>query len=128
MSTTNWIFEGRGTYAEFQEVIDRDSAGALVSQKIQKRDVLTFRRYQIVTATVPMTLPETDVGNVLAGGLSAYQGSALITAIAVLTSGKRKWVCTVDDHPDDGVGVNWITRHQTWESRSEWEDYDWPEV
>jgi len=126
MSTTNWIFDGRGTYAEFQEVIDRDSEGSIVSQKIQKRDVLIYRRYQVVQITANMTLPDSDVGDTTTGAGPSYQGAFVITAGAILTSGARRWVCTVDDHDDDGVGVTWMVRRQKWEARDEWEDFDWP--
>jgi len=128
MSSTDWIFAGRGTRIEFEEVIDKDSDGVVIGQYIAKRDVLSFNRHQVVQVTAPLTLPESAVGSQSGGGVYGYQGSQKITASATLTSGKRKWICTSDNHRDEGVGASWVVRQQTWEARAEWEKYDWPEV
>ena len=127
IATSNWIFEGRPTYAEFQETFAKDAAGKLVagSQQLQKRNVYTFSRYCIEPAV--STMPDTAVGDQAApSAISAYQGSVDMNAGTINTGETQIYVCTKDDYGTDGVGPGWVLRSQTWEMRGEWADYTWP--
>lgn len=124
MASTDWIFAGRDSYAEFIEKKTYDGDGVLLGVTMLKRDVYTFRRYRITTFTTGTTLTTGDLGTT--GTPSAYKGAYLLTATAISTDGDRLWVCTADDTDESDFGCPWYVQRQTWEMREEPEEYDWP--
>jgi hypothetical protein len=125
---TDWIYAGRDTHEDTQEVTIRDADGALVGEATQIRNVYIFRRYQVVPIPNAMTLPSSSVGTVSSGFIYGYQGGAKVTASAIFTSGTRKWRCISDAHTNAGIGAKWTERHQAWERRDPWEDHIYAEV
>lgn len=122
---TKWILVGRSSYPEFQEVVNKSTAGALVSQAIQKRNVYNFRRYRIEAA--PTSLPDSKIGETAqAAALSGYTSDIETDAGTINTGEKREYVCVSDDHTVGTVGASFVKRNQAWEMRGEWEDYTWP--
>ncbi len=125
-SPSEWIYGGRDSYPEFNEVVITDGDGKIVSENMQMRIVLVFMRHRIFPISTPRTLPESDVLSSSSGGLYGYQGSKRVSPGAIHTSGTRKWVCTSDNHTQDTLGAKWLMHQQRWEQRQPWEDYEWP--
>lgn len=125
---SNWEFQGRPVYREFQEVILRDSSGNQTGQQKQVRNVYTFRRRRIEPAVwIGGTLPDTDLGQVAdAATLSAYIGSYEIDAGSIHTGESQKYECVLDEHQFDSTGADWVWREQQWEMRGDYADYTWP--
>jgi len=127
-SPSEWIYGGRDSYPEFNEVVITDGDGKLVSENMQMRIVLVFMRHRIYPIIFAQTLPGSQAGGITAGFLYGYQGDNKITAAAISTSGNRKWLCTSDNYAEDALGAKWVMHQQRWEQRQPWEDYDWPEA
>jgi hypothetical protein len=127
-SPSLWIYGGRDSYPEFNEVVITDNDGKLIDEKTQMRIVLVFMRHRIYPIGSALTLPNSKAGTITAGFLYGYQGDKKITAAVISTSGKRKWLCTSDNHAQDALGAKWVMHQQRWEQRQPWEDYDWPEA
>lgn len=124
----SWAYGGESTGAEFQEVIERNADGTILAQKMQKRKVLTYRRSRLCQVTENTTMPTSVVGSEdTAVNITSYLGAWNIIAGGPLSWG-LKWVCTAHDFPVPDAGCPWYIESQTWESKDEWVDFDWPVV
>jgi len=123
MASTDWIYDGRDTYNEYQEVVS-----TAATQTFQERAVHVFRRHKLVELVANITLPTSAVGTLDTGAnLYGYKGAYKVQA-ATVAGGLKKWVCVGDDYPPSDENCPWYVQSQTWEKREAWADTTWPTV